>query len=238
MNALDVTAAGDVPVLLLAGMILLGNLQDRALDLPVLVPAARTVRVPVSCVEQGRWGSGRAATTSARVVPPTMRARNLDAVARNVAAGHGTHGDQHGMWASVDAYAARIGADAPTRSLEDVHAAAADRTASMVAGTSPLPGQRGVVAAPGSRIVGVDLFDRPGVLAEHWDAIVAGYALDATDPVDVRRRQVRPSSATSPGRRWARRRRSASAPPSTPTTSVAWLAWDDVVVHLAAGATA
>lgn len=241
VNALDVTVAGDVPVLLLAGMILLGNLQDRAVDVPVLAPAGRTVRVPVSCVEHGRWGDRRSATRSTRHVPPTLRSRNLDAVARNVAAGIGAHGDQGEVWSSVHDYAVRFAADAPTGSLEDVHRAAADTTCAMVAGTAPLPGQRGVVAATGEQVLGVDLFDRPDVLAEHWDAIVAGYALDASETVSVRRRQVRAFLG-----RVAR-----SAVASTPAAGLGTtehvtgddlggvaLSWDDVVVHLAAGATA
>ena len=44
-----------VPVLLLDGEELIGAKQNRILNISILVPAKTTIKIPVSCVEQGRW---------------------------------------------------------------------------------------------------------------------------------------------------------------------------------------
>ena len=49
----------DVAVLLYEGEEVLGAQQNRTFDVSVLVPAGASVRVPVSCVEHGRWESAR-----------------------------------------------------------------------------------------------------------------------------------------------------------------------------------
>ena len=45
----------DAPVLLFDGEEVAGAKKDRIINLSVLVAAASTLRVPVSCVEAGRW---------------------------------------------------------------------------------------------------------------------------------------------------------------------------------------
>src|SRR5688572_21752252 len=53
---LTVENLGERPILLLDGEELLGAKQNRILNTTVLVAAHATVEIPVSCVEQGRWG--------------------------------------------------------------------------------------------------------------------------------------------------------------------------------------
>ena len=47
---------GDVRVLFLEGEELIGAKQNRILNTSVLVAAHTKVKIPVSCVERGRWG--------------------------------------------------------------------------------------------------------------------------------------------------------------------------------------
>ena len=52
---LRVANLADLPLLLLDGEQLVGAKQNRILNMTVLVAARSEVRIPVSCVEQGRW---------------------------------------------------------------------------------------------------------------------------------------------------------------------------------------
>src|SRR6185295_2230898 len=59
VNDLMVFNPLDVPVLFCEGEAVRGAQQDRTLDVSVLVPARSRVKVPVSCVEHGRWDGSR-----------------------------------------------------------------------------------------------------------------------------------------------------------------------------------
>src|SRR5215218_10973887 len=59
VNDLLVSNALDVPVLLYEGEEVLGAQQNRTFDVSALVAPRSALRVPVSCVEAGRWDGSR-----------------------------------------------------------------------------------------------------------------------------------------------------------------------------------
>ena len=59
VNDLIVVNGGSKAVLLYEGEEVLGAQQDRTFDVSVLVPAGASLKVPVSCVEAGRWDGSR-----------------------------------------------------------------------------------------------------------------------------------------------------------------------------------
>ena len=222
-------------VLLLDGETLLGARQNRIVTTSVLVPPRRKTNVPVTCVEAGRWGAEQPVGRSNRHAPSAIRARNRASVHASAVAGRAPENDQAGVWEEVDRYALAFDVDAPTRAMEDVHALAADRVRALVGGTKPLAGQRGVAAAIGGEVVAVDLFDDPQTLADYWDALVAGYALDADEKQTKhpRRRDVRRMlAAVVAGRGSVGDGRVHVEGDGVVATA---LLLDDVVVHLAAG---
>ena len=73
---LGVRNTGELPALLVEGEHLQGAMQDRVLNVTVLVPAKADTEIPVSCVEHGRWNyrSGRRFAASPEFSPSTLRA--------------------------------------------------------------------------------------------------------------------------------------------------------------------
>src|SRR4051812_18959559 len=59
VNDIQVENPLDVPVLLYEGEEVLGAQQNRTFDVTILVPSRTSLRIPVSCVEHGRWDHGR-----------------------------------------------------------------------------------------------------------------------------------------------------------------------------------
>jgi len=55
---LTATNSSARPVLLTEGETVNGGRQNRVLNTSVLIPAATTLKIPVSCVEQGSWHTG------------------------------------------------------------------------------------------------------------------------------------------------------------------------------------
>ena len=48
-------ATGPMPVLLLGGDTIIGGAQNRIINITILLKAAATTAIPVSCLELGRW---------------------------------------------------------------------------------------------------------------------------------------------------------------------------------------
>jgi len=161
---------GALPLLLVEGETLVGTKQNRTINASVLVPAGAATTIDVSCVEAGRWGAPQESYRSARHSPPDLRRVNAAAT---------DHLRQSEVWSRITRYEEDLGAASATAALEDAFAARDDDVAALVAGTRPLPEQRGVAVAVGGVLRGLDCFDKPETLAAYWDGLCAGYALDA-----------------------------------------------------------
>ena len=64
VQTLLVRNPGDTPVLVVEGEHFLGGKQNRAINATVLVQAQAELDIPVSCLEQGRWGRSQASAAS------------------------------------------------------------------------------------------------------------------------------------------------------------------------------
>src|SRR5262249_52037329 len=128
----EVDTAGTVPelavdnpldekVLLYDGEELLGAKQNRILNVTVLVEAQSKVRIPVTCVEQGRWRARSVAMGSAEHISYAnlrrLKAERLAAtpLARGIAQGE--------VWNEVSAKADRIESFSPTGAANDMYTA-------------------------------------------------------------------------------------------------------------------
>jgi hypothetical protein len=173
----------DSNVLLYDGEELLGAKQNRILNVTVLVPARSETKIPVSCVEEGRW-SARSAhfAPSAHTAYPELRRRK----AVQLSAAPLERGlAQHAVWEEVAAKADRLGVHSPTGAQADIYRERP--TPDDLRGAFPLvPGQSGALLALGNRIC-VDFVSRPDAFARLYPKLLAGYLLDAAEHVDGKR---------------------------------------------------
>lgn len=181
---LTVENRADVPVLVVDGEELVGAKQNRVANLSMLIPAAKTTTIPVSCVERGRWSYSRARrdfVDSDRLYHAEARAmsrRHVHADARRTGARRAHQGE---VWREIDAKAARMRARSATGamgSFYERYAAAMDK---FVATIVAVPDQVGVVFAIGDQRLGLDVFDKPETLAAMLPKLVRSYGIDALD---------------------------------------------------------
>lgn len=186
----------DRPVLLVDGEELVGARQNRILNLSILVAAGRKIRIPVSCVEQGRWAyRGRHFEAAAHKLYRKARAMKAAHVTASLRERGTRRSDQGALWRDIDAKMARMRSYSPTASMEDLYQDHAARLADYLAAFAPVPGQRGAMFAINGRIVAAELFDSPDTYARYAKKLLSSYALDALD-------EARPMSAVpSPERR-------------------------------------
>lgn len=178
--ALRIVNKGDLPVLLIDGEHLVGVKQNRILNTTILVPEKSSLDIPVSCVEQGRWGAPRG---TARPTSPhlfmTARARKAEAVTASVRSTGMYASDQGAIWRDVGITLFKLGASSSTSAMEAIYE---QRGTDIGAYLKHLPwqaDQTGVVVAVSGRIVCCDLFDRPETLECLWGRLVSSYAVEA-----------------------------------------------------------
>jgi hypothetical protein len=171
----------DSRVLLYDGEELLGAKQNRILNVSVLVEARSKLRIPVSCVEQGRWSRhSEHFTPGGNISHHELRRRKAEAqasrpLARGVAQGE--------VWDEVNALAMRMSVDSPTHAAADVHRARANDVRALEDAFPAQPGQCGAILGLGERLC-LDLVSRPDAFELLWPKLRAGYLLDALERLD------------------------------------------------------
>src|SRR3954468_7951478 len=184
VNDLVVVNPTDVAVLLYEGEEVLGAQQNRTFDVSVLVPAGASVRVPVSCVEHGRWDGarhGEAFSPAPQAAYPSLRRMKNAASSARVAAGLEARAEQGAVWAEVAAKADRLDVDSRTDAMHDIYEGRRDALHAFAAAVSLRDGQTGALAAAGGRTAVLAPASRPDAFAALHRPLVQGYALDALD---------------------------------------------------------
>ena len=191
---LTVENLGDRPILLLDGEELLGAKQNRILNTTVLIAAHTTVEIPVSCVEQGRWGyRGRQFAASDVSLFASLRQKKSTWVGESLRQARGHVADQGGVWEGLAARAAERGVQSPTGAMHDFYLRYENDIGAARKAFAPAPGQLGALVYISGRWVGLDLLAGAALFSRAWPRLVAGYAADAIGRKLSRRRT--PSSS-------------------------------------------
>ena len=168
-----------LPLLIPEGEILIGAKQNRVINITVLVHAESEIRLPVSCVEAGRWHQNSRRFRSQYSAPPSVRARKTRSVLRNRAATGEALSDQGDVWACVAENLVACGAESETGSVTAAFEATESRRQEYRRHFR-LPGSAtGMLVTMGDRIVGLDLFDCHSTLKAYWQRLTDSYFLEA-----------------------------------------------------------
>ena len=183
VSTLEVKTSSKVPVLMIDGEILIGLKQNRVLNTTILVPAKTTLKVPVACVEAGRW---RHATSKASradyALSPKIRAMKRHSVTLSARAFGTFTADQGAVWEEVAGSLGDLGVDSETLAYSDIEKQRRPEIEDRLSQLQPEPGQSGVLALVGGKPVAFDLFDRPSTLARLWQALIGSYVADSLVP--------------------------------------------------------
>jgi len=170
---------GDRPVLLIDGEELQGAKQNRILNTSVLLPAKSKTRIPVSCVEEGRWSHVSATFKAGNYAPSSLRQRKSRDVQYSLRTRGRAESDQGAVWDSVAEQITACAAESPTRAMSDAMATLREALGRYHEALPYPSGTCGVVAAVCGRFVAADAFDSPSTLEAIWARLVASYAVDA-----------------------------------------------------------
>jgi hypothetical protein len=184
VNDLVVLNPTDTAVLLYEGEEVLGAQQNRTFDVSVLVGARSELRVPVSCVEAGRWdGSrhGEAFAPAPQAAYPELRRLKNRAARESVAAGMPARAVQGEVWSEVASKSTRMNVASSTSAMNDIYDGRRERLGEFLRAIRLHDGQSGALVLLGGRPTVLDHVSRPEVFAALHAPLVQGYALDALE---------------------------------------------------------
>ena len=251
----EVSEGGSVPTLkvenelptrlfLIDGQELVGAKQNRILNTDVLVPAKSELTIPVSCVEQNRWAYRSRAFAPGKSASHKIREAKSARVHRALKASGQHNADQGKVWEEVEESLTASHCASPTMALSDAYAKRDAEFASFRANLK-LPAEAvGLAVFHGSKLRGIDVFDRATTLEAFWSTLLDSYAMDFLgQPPDVEQQPAEADLAeiSSALTRAAEAEWEAFAPPgegkdwrmSDEKLSGSALVWEErVVVHL------
>jgi hypothetical protein len=172
----------DARVLFLEGEELRGAKQNRVLNASVLVAAKSRTKIPVSCVEQGRWRyKTRHFGSAGSHGSPRLRHVLKKSVLKAALAGSGHRSDQGEVWKEVGRQMEVLGSVSATMAMSDTYEAHSDRVAEYKATLPYIEGATGFAVAVQGKIVSVDLFDKPATCRKVWSRLLSGAIMDALE---------------------------------------------------------
>lgn len=179
VNVLIVENKGTKRVLLLDGEELVGAKQNRILNTTILIEAQTTQKIPVSCVEQGRWRHVSKHFAPAAYAASRIRASMSKQVNKSYAQTGEAISNQAEVWNNVDAMLCEMAVPSATHAMRDAYEHRAVDFDCYVKALPYPEGASGVMAAVGGQFAAMDVLGRPDVFASIWNRLVTGYAADA-----------------------------------------------------------
>ncbi len=186
VSGLSVRNPTEKPILITEGEHLVGGKQNRAVNSTVLVPPSSKLEIPVSCIEQGRWGRRREYRRNCSFTPRNVRSKLQETVNASMQREGSHRSDQGAVWREVDEVLDRLEVRSDTVAAADVEEAYR-RDSSLFAAVDdliklgPLPEQNGIVVTQGTRVKAIELFGSRDLLAHYWSTLVRSHMLESAD---------------------------------------------------------
>jgi hypothetical protein len=170
---------GDIRVLFIEGEELVGAKQNRILNTSILVAAKSRTKIPVSCVEQGRWRyRSKFFGSSGSHSPSKLRYALKKSVSASLHDFGTRDSDQGQVWHEVGAMQAACSVESPTAAMSDTFDAYKAQVADFRDKLKYIDGATGMAVVIGGKVVGCDLFDKPSTCRKVWDRLLSGVVFD------------------------------------------------------------
>jgi hypothetical protein len=175
----------DKMVLILDGEELVGAKQNRIINTTILIPANETVKIPVSCVEEGRWSyKTESFQTENRMAPSTLRAMKAQQVHFSIRHSGTFKSDQGAIWEEISSKASRRQADSDSKAMADIYRKDKPAVDDYLRNFEMSDSQIGAIFQINGNIAGIESFGKSDTFQKTFKKIVESYALDAIDWYD------------------------------------------------------
>lgn len=167
-----------VPLLLIDSDEITGAMQNRIINDSLLVPAQTSLKIPVSCIEQGRWHYKGNSKESKRFTPSQYSADFRTRGRKHIANYEERH-YQTDVWASIDEFETRSLHRSPTSSLHDSYENLKDKQEDYLKKFEIVKGQNGVIFIVNGELKGFELFYNHSIYKEYHEKLCRSYIIEA-----------------------------------------------------------
>lgn len=181
---LFVKNSADRDVIIVDGEMLVGAKQNRVVNTTIVVPAGTSVEIPVTCVEQGRWGyTSRNFTSSRSHSSSSLRSLKHRTVTDSLRVTGRYASDQGSVWGDIRDKMRRMASPSPTLSLTDVYesSVSGEDEAKLEEEVKPQAGQVGYFAYVREGFAGGDVFGSSELCRAKLAKLLRGHYLDSLD---------------------------------------------------------
>lgn len=229
---------GEQPLLILEGEELVGGKQNRIVNTSIVILGSMAIKIPVSCMEAGRWTSRREDFASGEAVfPAKSRARQKESVSYNLLREGSFRSDQGAVWDEVSLSLHQMSAASPTADFRAARLKAAHRVEAFVEAFHPAVGQVGAIFVSKDGILGLELLGTAELFGRCAKKIIRSFAFEVLADDDL---TSMPSGAATAW--WAKVREGTLARRSSPGAGEdlrseagdligSGLLWDGELVH-------
>jgi hypothetical protein len=183
--------SGDKMVLLIEAEELTGAKQNRILNTSILVAAKSSLKIPVSCVEQGRWHyKSQKFDYSGYHSPSELRIALKKSVGRSLKLRAGHRSDQRVVWDKIEKIHAKLETSSRTRAMSDAFESHKKKIADFQKKLSYVKDAAGMVVAVGDKIIAMDVFDKPATCEKVWNRLLSGFTVDSISRKDKASKSV------------------------------------------------
>jgi hypothetical protein len=180
VNQLSVINKSPFFVFMMDGDIIAGAKQNRILNTSVFLAPHSTIKLPVSCVEQGRWRYKSAKFEPTDYVAPSeFRNAKSKTVTENLKVHNSFMADQSKVWKNVADYTDRFKVQSASMNFSDVFEQRPSAYEKYTQSLSAEKDATGVAVFINKELRSVDVFNRADIFGEYFPKIIRGAALDA-----------------------------------------------------------
>jgi hypothetical protein len=170
----------------LDGEELVGAKQNRVLNVTILVAPHSELKIPVSCVEQGRWSyDSREFSSASRHMSADLRKKKSRSVHENLSSRSSFASNQGEVWEEIEVKFSRMAEpQSPTMALSDLYISKQTSVAEYQKSFSPQENQIGMAVFIDGALAGIEFLDKYDKFRLTHKKLVTSYIMDALETVN------------------------------------------------------
>ena len=184
----------DKPLLIIDGEEMVGAKQNRIINVTLLVAARAVVKIPVSCVEQGRWEYKTSNFEDGkRIFSSRGRACKMAGVTESLRQKVGFVSDQGAVWEEVNALSCDLDVESETKAFADAYKQVDTRLKDYQEKIRMVENQVGMLIFIDGKIAGLDVLGKSATLEVFFNKLISSYAIDALRTVRAEKKYRKPN---------------------------------------------